>query len=61
LQRSKATAIVIHPGQAISNIALKIPRQETYSVRGLLSTNDRSDLPEGEVFVSLVNSDPAVW
>lgn len=58
--RTKATAIEIHPGKNVSNIALKIPSQETYSVRGFISTLDSAGLAGGEVFVALLNSDPAL-
>lgn len=57
--RSGATAIEVSPGQTQSNIIFKVPAQKTYSVRGLISTNDKSGLNANSVYITLVNLDDA--
>jgi hypothetical protein len=43
-EREKATAITVSAGQDQSGLAFKFPKQDTYSVRGLVSTDDKSGL-----------------
>lgn len=38
--RAKATVIEVTAAQTQSNIVFKVPKQQTYSVRGLISAND---------------------
>jgi hypothetical protein len=59
--RQKATTIEIRADQTQSNITFKVPLQKTYSVRGFISTNDKSglDADDGHVFVGLVRLDGA--
>jgi hypothetical protein len=52
--RNKATAVEIAAGQTQSGITLKIPVQKTYSVRGIISANDKSGLDARSVYVSLI-------
>lgn len=60
--RSKATAVEITAGQTQSSIALRVPAQKTYSVRGFISTNDKSGLTANSVQISLVNLDcPSIY
>jgi len=56
-ERIKATTIEINAGETQSNISFKVPVQNTYSVRGIISTNDKSGLDSRSVYVSLVSLD----
>lgn len=61
-ERSKATAVEITTGQTQSSIELRVPTQKTYSVRGLISTNDKAGLTANSVHISLVNLDcPSIY
>jgi hypothetical protein len=54
---SKAIPLDVSPGQTQSDIVFKIPTQSTYSVRGLISTNDKSGLNSNSVYITLLNLD----
>lgn len=56
-ERSKATTIQVDAGQNKSDIRFNVPAQKTYSVRGIISTNDKSGLVGGGVYVALVSLD----
>jgi hypothetical protein len=56
-ERIAATAVEVSPGQTQSNIDLKIPVQKTYSVRGVISTNDKSGLSARGIEVVLIRDD----
>jgi hypothetical protein len=60
IERSKAATVEIGAGRTQPNIVLKIPEQKTYSVRGIISTNDRSGLDARSVDVSLIRVDDGV-
>lgn len=61
-ERSKAIAVEIAAGQTQPRIVLTVPTQKTYSVRGLISTNDKSGLTANNVHISLVNLDrPSIY
>ena len=61
-ENSRATPIEVSPGQTQSDIVFKIPTQTTYSVRGLISTNDKSGLNANSVYITLFNlDDPSVY
>jgi len=55
--RGEATAVEIRAGQNQSHFIFKVPAQETYAVRGLISVNDKSVLTGGFIRVALVNLD----
>ena len=57
IDRTNATAIEVSAGQTQSSIIFKAPIQKTYSVRGFISTNDKSELTAREVSVVLVSVD----
>lgn len=59
--RIKATAIEISAGQTQSNITFNVPVQKTYSVRGFISTNDKSELDANSISVVLVGLDGALY
>jgi len=56
-ERAKATAIKIGAGQTSSNIAFKVPILKRFSVRGMISTNDKSGLGPESVYVTLIGPD----
>jgi hypothetical protein len=56
-ERNKATKVEIGAGQTESNIAFKVPAQKAYSVRGIISTNDKSGLDARSVSVLLIDLD----
>jgi hypothetical protein len=58
-ERNKAIKIEISAGQVESDITFKIPAQKAYSMRGIISTNDKSGLDAGSVSVSLIGLDGA--
>ena len=57
VDRSRALSIEISAGQTQSNIEFNVPVQRTYSVRGLISTNDKSGLNGKNVDVGLFRLD----
>jgi hypothetical protein len=57
IDRSKAAAIEISAGQTQSNVTFKVPLQKTYSVRGFISTDDKSGLAARSVSVALISLD----
>jgi hypothetical protein len=59
--RAKATAIEIGAGQTLAGISFKVPAQKTYSVRGFISTPDKSWLGMGNVSLALVNLDEIAY
>jgi hypothetical protein len=56
-ERGRATTITVSAGQDQSGLVLKFVKEETYSVRGFLSTNDNSGLAGNKVSVMLLNLD----
>ena len=64
-ERVKATAIRVQAGHDESGLIFKVPaqKQKTYSVRGFISTNDKSGLSAKDVSVALVNldADRRIW
>jgi len=57
VEREKATAIAVSAGQDQPGLVFKFPKQDTYSVRGFISTDDKSGLTENNVSIKLVNLD----
>lgn len=51
---SKAVAIEVGAGQVESNIVFKVPMQKAYSIRGLISADDRSGLGVNNVSIMLI-------
>jgi hypothetical protein len=56
-EQNKATKVEVMAGRTESNITFKIPVQKAYSVRGVISTNDKSGLDARSVSVSLIGLD----
>ena len=56
-ERNKAAVIEVNAGQTQSDVTFNVPVQKTYSVRGVISTNDKSGLNATSVYVSLVSLD----
>jgi hypothetical protein len=54
-ERTKATVIEIAAGQTQSAFIFKVPVQKMYSVRGIISTNDKAGLDGHSVYLSLVS------
>lgn len=54
-ERNKATVIEVNAGQTRSDVTFNVPVEETYSVRGVISTNDKSGLNASSVYVALVS------
>jgi len=54
-ERSKAATIEVSAGQTQSNVSFKIPVQKTFSVRGIISADDKTEIDGGEV--SLIDVD----
>lgn len=59
--REKAIAIEVGAGQTRNSVTFKVPALKTYSVRGLISVNDKSGLGENNVSVVLIGSDGPLW
>jgi hypothetical protein len=60
-ERAKATAIDVSAGQTQADISFRAPAQKTYSVRGFISTPDKSGLSLGSVSLALVNLDEITY
>jgi hypothetical protein len=56
-EQDKATKIKVKAGQTESNITFSVPKQKAYSVRGVISTDDKSGLGADSVSVSLISLD----
>jgi hypothetical protein len=56
-ERTHAATIEISAGQTLSGVTFKIPVQKGYSVRGIISADDKSQLGPNEVYVSLLSLD----
>ena len=56
-EQDKATKIKVKAGQTESNITFSVSTQKAYSVRGFISTNDKSGLGADSVSVSLISLD----
>jgi hypothetical protein len=56
-EREKATALTVSAGQDLSGLIFKFVKQETYSVRGLISTDDQLGLANNNISVMLVSLD----
>jgi hypothetical protein len=56
-EKGKATILEVNAGQAQSGITFKVPVQETYSVRGVLSIYDSSRVGAHVAYVTLVSLD----
>jgi hypothetical protein len=59
--RAKATAIEIGAGQTKADISFKVPAQKTFSVRGFISTNDKSRPAVRSVSLALVSLDEITY
>jgi hypothetical protein len=61
--RINATTIEVRAGQTQSGVAFKVPMQKTYGVRGIISTDDKSDLNAGgpRVYIALINIDSLAY
>jgi hypothetical protein len=55
--KNQATVVEANAGQTRSDILFIVPTQKGYSVRGIISTNDKSGLDARSVYVSLVRRD----
>jgi hypothetical protein len=60
-ERAKATAIDVSAGQTQADISFRVPAQKTYSVRGFISTPDKSGLSVGSISLALVNLDEITY
>jgi hypothetical protein len=49
--------VYVSAGLSQSVVTFKVPVQKTYSVRGIISTNDKSELDARDVSVALVSLD----
>jgi len=56
-ERNKARIIEVNAGKPQSDITFKVTVQKTHSVRGIISTNDKSGLDAHGVYVALVGLD----
>ncbi len=56
-QRERATAVEVIAGKTQSGIIFHVPEQKTYSVHGVISTNDKSALGTGTVSIQLISLD----
>jgi hypothetical protein len=56
-ERNKAAVIEVNAGQTRSDVTFNVPVEKTYSVRGVISTNDKSGLNARSVYVALVSLD----
>jgi hypothetical protein len=56
-ERNKAAVIEVNAGQPRSDVTFNVPVEKTYSVRGVISTNDKSGLNASSVYVVLVSLD----
>lgn len=54
---SKALPVEVTAGRTQSNITFKAPEQKTYTVRGFISVDDKAELHDREVSVTLVPVD----
>jgi len=58
---AKATRIEVYAGQTQSNVTFKVPDQDSYSVRGFLFADERSDFSKNvgssDVTVALIRTD----
>ena len=59
--RAKATIVEVGAGQVRSNLVFRVPKQEVYTVRGLISTDDKSAMGEDGASVVLVGLDGRFW
>jgi hypothetical protein len=59
--RAKAKAIEISADQTRADIAFQVPAQKTYSVRGFISTNDKSAAAARNVSLALVSLDEITY
>jgi len=57
--RAQAATVEVVAGETRSGIKFNPPRQEPHSVRGLISTNDKAGLGDGDAVIQLVRSDGA--
>lgn len=57
IEQGKATKIEVKAGETESNITFNVPTQKAYSVRGIISTNDKLGLSANSVSVSLISLD----
>jgi hypothetical protein len=55
--RSEATAVEIRAGKNQTHVIFKVPAQKAYTVRGLISINDKSELAADMVRIELINFD----
>jgi len=56
-ERTRAATIEISAGQTLSGVTFKIPVQKGYSVRGIISADDKLQLGPNDVWVSLFSLD----
>jgi hypothetical protein len=56
-EQNEATKVEVNAGRTESNIAFKVPVQKAYSVRGIISNNDKSGLDARSVSISLIGLD----
>ena len=61
VDREKATVVEVKAGQTRSGLVFRVPRQETYTVRGLLSAEDRTALGAEGATVFLIGLDGRYW
>jgi hypothetical protein len=61
VDRVKATVLKVGAGQVQSNLVFHVPKQEEYTVRGFVSTDDKWAIGENGASVALVSLDGQVW
>jgi hypothetical protein len=57
----KATVLEVGAGQVRSDLVFQVPKQEAYTIRGFLSTDEKSGIGEDGASVMLVGRDGQVW
>jgi len=57
LDRAHAKAIEVAAGQDRSGIAITVPRQKTYSVRGFITADDKTGLGVADVSLALISEE----
>ena len=58
---NQATPIEVSAGTSQAGIIFNEPKQKTYAVRGFISTNDRSQLAQGNVSIALIRADGLMY
>jgi hypothetical protein len=60
-ERAEATTMDVKAGETTSGVVFKVPQQNMYAVRGIISTNDKARLDARSVDVALVRLDGTLY